>query len=60
VAADLGQLPPPPHPANKVSGIISQFGRDNYDIMLGDCLWHVYRLIGKLTGYTCTFTKTPG
>jgi SAM-dependent methyltransferase len=36
---------------------ISQFGRANYDIMLGDCLWHVYRLIGKLTGYTCTFTK---
>lgn len=36
---------------------ISQFGRANYDIMLGDCLWHVYRLIGKLTGYACTFTK---
>lgn len=36
---------------------ISQFGRDNYDIMLGDCLWHVYRLIGKLAGYACTFTR---
>jgi SAM-dependent methyltransferase len=36
---------------------ITQFGHDNYDIMLGDCLWHVYRLIGKLTGYACTFTR---
>lgn len=29
---------------------ISQFGQANYDIALGDCLWHVYRMIGKLTG----------
>jgi hypothetical protein len=36
---------------------IQEFGRDNYDIMLSDCLWHVYRLIGKLTGYACTFAK---
>ena len=36
---------------------ISQFGQDHYDIMLGDCLWHVYRMIGKLTGYACTFTR---
>jgi SAM-dependent methyltransferase len=36
---------------------IRQFGRDNYDIMLGDCLWHVYRMIGRLTGYACTFTR---
>lgn len=36
---------------------ISQFGRDNYDVMLGDCLWYVYRMIGKLTGYACTFTR---
>lgn len=28
---------------------IERFGRDNYDIALGDCLWHVYRLIGKLS-----------
>jgi SAM-dependent methyltransferase len=28
---------------------ITRFGRDNYDIALGDCLWHVYRLIGKLS-----------
>jgi hypothetical protein len=38
---------------------IRRFGQDNYDIMLGDCLWHVYRLIGKLTGYACTFTRRP-
>ena len=29
---------------------IAKFGRTNYDIMLGDCLWHVYRMIGKLSG----------
>ncbi|THV40207.1 class I SAM-dependent methyltransferase [Glycomyces buryatensis] len=28
---------------------IERFGRENYDIALGDCLWHVYRLIGKLS-----------
>lgn len=27
---------------------IARFGRANYEIMLGDCLWHVYRMIGKL------------
>jgi SAM-dependent methyltransferase len=27
-----------------------RFGRANYDIALGDCLWHVYRMIGKLSG----------
>jgi SAM-dependent methyltransferase len=36
---------------------IDQFGKTNYDIMLGDCLWHVYRMTGKLTGYACTFSK---
>ena len=29
---------------------IAQFGQTAYDIMLGDCLWHVYRMIGKLSG----------
>ncbi|GAA2759362.1 class I SAM-dependent methyltransferase [Actinopolymorpha rutila] len=38
---------------------IEQFGQANYDIMLGDCLWHIYRMLGKLTGYAVTFTK-PG
>ena len=28
---------------------ISQFGQEAYDIMLGDSLWHVYRMIGKLS-----------
>ena len=27
---------------------IRQFGRANYDLMLADCLWHVYRMIGTL------------
>lgn len=29
---------------------VGRFGRENYDIALGDCLWHVYRMIGKLSG----------
>jgi ubiquinone/menaquinone biosynthesis C-methylase UbiE len=28
---------------------IAKFGRTAYDIMLGDCLWHIYRMIGKLS-----------
>jgi len=28
---------------------IAQFGRTAYNIMLGDCLWHIYRMIGKLS-----------
>lgn len=36
---------------------INRFGKTNYDIMLGDCFWHVYRMLGKLSGYACTFTK---
>lgn len=27
---------------------IAQFGRPAYGIMLGDCLWHVYAMIGKI------------
>lgn len=27
----------------------SQYGKAAYDIMMGDCLWHVYRMIGKLS-----------
>jgi len=29
---------------------IDEFGDTAYRIMLGDCLWHVYRMIGKLHG----------
>lgn len=28
---------------------ISQFGQASYDVMLGDCLWHIYGMIGKLS-----------
>jgi SAM-dependent methyltransferase len=28
---------------------IKQFGQANYDLMLADCFWHIYRMIGKLT-----------
>jgi SAM-dependent methyltransferase len=29
---------------------VAEFGQRAYDIMLSDCLWHVYRMIGKLSG----------
>ena len=28
---------------------IERYGRTAYDIMLGDCLWHVYHMIGKVS-----------
>jgi ubiquinone/menaquinone biosynthesis C-methylase UbiE len=28
---------------------VAQFGQAAYDIKLGDCLWHIYRMIGKLS-----------
>jgi hypothetical protein len=28
---------------------MEQFGQRAYEIMLSDCLWHVYRLLGKLS-----------
>jgi SAM-dependent methyltransferase len=36
---------------------ITQFGEENYNIMLSDCYWHVYRMLGKLSGYACVFSK---
>jgi len=33
------------------------FGEAAYRIMLADCLWHVYRMIGKLHGAAFVFTK---
>lgn len=36
---------------------IARFGRTNYRIMLSDCLWHVYRLIGKLGGRAYVLSK---
>jgi SAM-dependent methyltransferase len=29
---------------------VERFGQKAYDIMLADCLWHIYRMIGKLSG----------
>jgi ubiquinone/menaquinone biosynthesis C-methylase UbiE len=36
---------------------VRQFGQENYDIALGDCLWHVYRLIGKMSGRVYVLSK---
>lgn len=38
---------------------IRVFGRQNYEIALGDCLWHVYRLIGKLSDRVYLLTAPP-
>jgi len=34
---------------------IDEFGETAYRIMLGDCLWHIYRMIGKLHGAVFIF-----
>lgn len=36
---------------------VAQFGRENYEVMLGDCLWHVYAMIGKLSRRAYVLTK---
>jgi SAM-dependent methyltransferase len=35
----------------------ARYGHRNYDTMLGDCLWHVYAMIGKLTRRAILLTK---
>jgi hypothetical protein len=39
---------------------VKQFGQENYDIALGDCLWHLYRLIGKTSGRIYVLAKATG
>ena len=36
---------------------IARYGKQNYDTMLGDCLWHVYAMIGKLTRRALLLSK---
>lgn len=36
---------------------IAEFGRAAYDIMLHDCLWHVYRMLGFLHAAVVVFEK---
>jgi SAM-dependent methyltransferase len=38
---------------------IAQFGQWAYDIMLGDCLWHVYHMLGKLSARVYLLSKAP-
>lgn len=38
---------------------ISQFGQGNYDIKLADCLWHIYQMIGKLSGRVYLLSAAP-
>lgn len=37
---------------------IARFGQAAYEIMLGDCLWHVYGMIGKLERTVYVLSKT--
>lgn len=36
---------------------VAQFGRENYEVMLADCLWHVYAMLGKLSRRAYVLTK---
>lgn len=37
----------------------AEFGSAAYEIMLGDCLWHVYRMIGKLSPRIYLLSRVP-
>ena len=37
----------------------ARFGQRNYEIKFGDCLWHIYRLIGKLSGRIYVLSPEP-
>jgi hypothetical protein len=39
---------------------VARFGQQNYDIKLGDCLWHVYRMIGKLSSRVYLLSAPTG
>lgn len=36
---------------------VEEFGKSAYRIMLSDCLWHIYRMIGKLQGTAFVFSN---
>ena len=36
---------------------VTQFGRSSYEVMLCDCLWHVYAMLGKLSRRAYVLTK---
>ncbi|HEV2592921.1 MAG TPA: class I SAM-dependent methyltransferase [Gaiellaceae bacterium] len=36
---------------------IAQFGQTNYEVMLSDCLWHVYAMLGKIHRRAYVLTK---
>lgn len=38
---------------------VERFGQAAYDIMLGDCLWHVYGMIGKLSRRVYVLSLRP-
>jgi SAM-dependent methyltransferase len=38
---------------------VERFGQRNYEIKYGDCLWHIYRLLGKLSGRVFVLSPEP-
>jgi hypothetical protein len=38
---------------------IERYGQAAYDMMFGDCLWHVYAMIGKLTRRVYLLSHPP-
>jgi len=37
-----------PRPTRRRDEFVARYGQAACDIMMGDCLWHVYAMIGKL------------
>src|SRR5439155_21592324 len=38
---------------------VSRFGRRAYDVMLADCRWHVFHMIGKLSARVYLLRRPP-
>jgi SAM-dependent methyltransferase len=39
---------------------VAEFGEAAYEVMLGDCRWHVYRMMGKLAGRIDVLQRRSG
>jgi SAM-dependent methyltransferase len=39
---------------------VERFGKEAYEIMLGDSLWHIYRMIGKLSPRAYVLARVSG
>jgi hypothetical protein len=44
--------------AARIERCIDQFGRPAYDIMVADCIWHIYHLLGQLSARVNLLSRT--